>query len=575
MPYPKLKDERYSNFKGVNTKASKYLTGPNEALEIINWDLSKPGALTKAPGTTQYIGATTSGRVGGFYEFDRLSGASYVMVSANTNMYTVAGNSLNPVRTGLTNGGIFDFVTFVDRLFATNGSEFFKFDGSNTTNYSLPPGATPTSLSASGSGGGLSGTISYAYGYLNDRGYFGPAVNFRTTSQTGSTQIVVNGLTSWSGYGISAIVIYRGYDSGPFYAIGTASPSATSFTDTDLPLGTTIASEALWVTMAPQSIELYNNQLFLVGFSAYPSTFMYSDIAEPESVQPDSNEEVRTNDGDYLTAAKAYYSQLVLFKTKSTHALAGEDPDNFSLREVTDQYGCLSKRAAAVWEQRLWFLDQKGVFEFDGSNISNVSAKIEDIFRHMNIPVAKELSQMIHVKDRNEVWTSIPADGASFINTVVVYDYIAEGWWYRKGVNICSMGVFTGSLPLESVGFGGFSGSVHYFGSSLFTDNGMGMTLSVRFPFDSYDQHSTEHEWRRLWIDLDPSMGATKTVTVNFYKDQGSSYVLQRTNVQSEFQNRIEFGIPSKDLSVEFIHNEDQAIRLNGYTLAHRYQRDV
>jgi hypothetical protein len=183
---------------------------------------------------------------------------------------------------------------------------------------------------------------------------------------------------------------------------------------------------------------------------------------------------------------------------------------------------------------------------------------------------------MVHVKDRNEVWTSIPADGASFINTVVVYDYLAEGWWYRKGVNICSMGLFQGSLGnIESLGYGGFSGSIHYFGASFFQDNGQGMTASVRFPYNSYDQHSTEHKWRRLWIDLDPALGVTKTLTVNFYKNQGSSIALTRTNEQAIFQNRIDFGIASKDLSVEFIHNEDGPLRLNGYTLAHRFLRDV
>lgn len=574
MPIQKLKEERYSNFGGMNQKASRYLTSQNDALEIINFDLSRPGSLTKVPGTTQYIGATVSGRIGGFYEFSRLSGASYVITAANTNAYRVSGNSLNAIRTGLTSSGIFDFVTFVDRLFVTNGSEIWKWDGANSTNYSLPAGPTPTLLTDSGSGG-MSGTISYAFGYLNDRGYFGPAVNYLSTTITGKAQIVVDGLTAPTGYGISAIVIYRGYDQGPFYGITYINASSTSFTDINFDLGTSVAIDYLHFTMAPQSIELYNNQLFLIGFSASPSTFYYSEIGEPEGVLPESTAEVRTNDGDILTCGKAYYSQLVLMKGKSIHALSGDDPNNFAVREISDQYGCISKRAAATFEQRLHFLDEKGVCEFDGSNVQIASVKIEDTFKAMNLPVCRELAEMIHVKERNEVWTSIAIDGASYLNCIAVYDYVSNNWYLRKGVNASALGIFTGSVGVRSVGFGDFSGALNYFGASFFTDNGRGITTSVKFPYDPAAAHSDQKVFRRLWLDLDPNLGVTHSVIVNLFADQSATLALGVTFIQTSFQNRIDFGISAKDLSVQFILNEDSPLRLNGYTFAHRYQRDV
>lgn len=576
MPYPKLKEERYSNFQGVNQKASKYITGPNQALSLTNLDLSTIGSLTKRPGTTQYIGSTLSGRIGAFYEFEKLDGSSYVITAANTNAYKVVGNSFSAIRSGLTDSGIFDFVTFVDRLFATNGSEFWKFDGVNSTYYSLPPGATPSAVIPIGVGG-VSGLLQYAWGWLNDAGYYGPATNFIDVSASGVGSLAVLPPSPPIGYGLSAAVLYRGYSGGPYFPIQQVTPNgfvAGNDSGQD-PIFDFEAPDYLWFTMAPQSIELYNNQLFLIGFSGALSTFYYSDIGNPEGILPESFNEVRTNDGDFLTAGKAYYSQLVLTKNRSIHALAGEDPLNFSLREISDQYGCISKRAIVVWEQICWMLDEKGICEFDGSNVDIVSNQVEPIFRSMNLPVARELAQMIHVKDRNEVWTAIPCNGASFLNCVVHYDYLAKGWWVSEGVNTSAMNVFQGYLEKRTVGFGDFSGALNYFGASFFNDNGRGMTCSVRFPFSSNQEHSTEHFWRRLWLDLDPTVGVTKTITVNFYTNQGNSAVLTRTIVQSEFQNRIDYGISSKDLSPEFIFAADSPLRLNGYTLAHRFQRDV
>lgn len=581
MPYQKIHIESYSNFGGINAKASRYLTNQNEALQLVNMDFSRPGSLTKRPGTTLLYGTTLVGRIGGLYEFTKLNGASYNMVAANTVMYAASGNSLNPIRSGLTNNGIFDFVTFVDRLFTTNGSELFKFNGTDSYPFSLPSGPTLTSATPAGAGASMVGTYTYAYGYLNESGYFGPAANTLNTVAVSNERVDLAGITTPTGFGITAIVIYRGLVNESLFRIGYATPPATTFSDTNLPELTDAEGnfiplvDSLYFTMAPQHIELFNNQLFLIGFSSAPSTAFWSEIGKPESILPEYSAEFRTNDGDKLTAAKAYGGQLVVTKQRSVHVVSGEDPANFSFREITDQYGCISKRAIATFNQRCWFLDSKGVCEFNGANTDIVSNKVEEIFDAMNIDVASELAIMQHVKERNEVWTAIPTNGATFLNTIVCYDYDVGAWWTIEGVNVSSLNVFKGAFDRPTVEFGGYSGTVGYFGSSLFQDGPNGMTLLVQFPYSNAG-HSVEQQWRRLWVDVDPQLGGiTKILEVKMFSDQGSTAMLHRTLTINEFQDRIDYGIPAKDLSVQFIHNSDSPLRLNGYSLAHRYQRDV
>jgi hypothetical protein len=172
MSYSKHKTEKYSNLKGINTKISLY-TDTEEFRDLSNVNFAVPGALTKRPGTASYIGATVSGAITGLYEYEKLSGASYVIATANTNAYVVA-SPFTTIKASLQNGAIFDFVTFVDHLFAANGTDFFKFDGTNTSSYSLPAGLTGSWGVTAVIGGGLSGTFQAAYGYLNSRGYLGP-----------------------------------------------------------------------------------------------------------------------------------------------------------------------------------------------------------------------------------------------------------------------------------------------------------------------------------------------------------------------------------------------------------------
>lgn len=573
MPYPIIKEESYANFQGINNKASRKITGKNQVLELSNFDLQTIGALSKRPGTTMLIGQTLTGRIGAFYEYDKLNGASYLIVSANTNAYVRNGGAWNTIRAGQTDSGIYDFVTFVDYLFATNGSEIWKYQGTAATNFTLPPGATGTGLIGIAGGSLPVGVYNYFYGFLNDRGYYGPAINFIGGTCVNAVSLL--GISAPLNYGISSTIIYRGLSGTVPAMIAEIAPSATSFDDIGYPLQERLATDALWMTAAPQSMELWNNQLFLVGFSASPSLVRYSEVGEPESYLPDNSEEVRTNDGDKLTAAKAFGAQLVVCKTRSVHAFTGNDADNLELREISDQYGCISRRAIAVYDQKCWFLDQKGICEFNGSDTRIISTAVEETFAAMNLPVAKELAQMFHVKHRNEIWCNIPINGASHLNCVVVYDYDVDGWWTIDGIDASAMGIFSDDLGRPTTGFGDFSGAVSYFDSTAMADNQRGITCKVRFPFKAVEESATEHMFRRLWIDTDPQYGGTKVITVNFYKDQGNTPVLTRTVYQNEFQTRTEFGIPAKDLSIELIFSEASPLRINGYTLGHRFQRDV
>ncbi len=172
MANEKSKTESYELMGGINNKVSQYLNGPMEFSDLSNLHFSTPGALNKRPGTSLYLGATIASRITGGVEFQKLDGSSYIIVTANTNAYKVTG-SYSAFKSGLLNNALFDFTTYVDRLFGANGQDFFKYDGTNSTAYSLPPGATGWGVTAV-LGVGLSGTFVASYGYLNDRGYYGP-----------------------------------------------------------------------------------------------------------------------------------------------------------------------------------------------------------------------------------------------------------------------------------------------------------------------------------------------------------------------------------------------------------------
>lgn len=581
MSYPKQKLEAFTNFGGMNTKVSTYVNGPNEFRNIENMNFTTPGSLTSRMGTTLFSGATVSGRISGLYEFVKLDGSSYLVSTANTNAYKVDASSSVSFKSGLANGALFSMVTLVDRLFACNGTDTFVYDGTSATKYSLPAGDSSFTgaMAAGGSLAAGAATFTFAYGYLNDRGYYGPVglqLPVGVSGIAGSNSVTLSGLTTPTGFGITAIALYRTSSTGTDLFFTTFAPiGTTTLTDNGFPLSIQPATFYEYFTLAPRFYEIYNNQLYQAGVSSTPSTLYWSDVGIPEGVDSTFNAEVRTNDGDYITGLKSYQGALMVGKKKSLHQFKAASATDVLLQEVTDQYGVLSHRAMVVFEQQFWFLDQKGICEYNGANVQIVSTKIDPIFQAMNLTAAIDNAEAIHNKSQNEVWFSIPV-GSTINNTIVVYDYVSKAFTTYKGVDVSTLTVARRALNVPMPFVGGYTGAIFNFNTDLTSDYPNSFTCIAKSRFFDPMGNSTEQMYRRFYLNISPITAATLTADINFYTNNGTSLQLTRTMYMNPYQSRIDFGLPARSIQCEFAYSSaSYAIRLDGFVFENRFQRAV
>jgi len=68
----KLKSESYQNLGGINLKASPFLTGPQEFLNLVNFDFQTPGSLTKDTAQLEYLTQSYTGSIQSLYEYNKL-----------------------------------------------------------------------------------------------------------------------------------------------------------------------------------------------------------------------------------------------------------------------------------------------------------------------------------------------------------------------------------------------------------------------------------------------------------------------------------------------------------------------
>lgn len=663
MPHEKSKTDNYEHFGGINTKASKYLTGPREVLEAFNVDSSIVGDLSGRPGSTQYFSATFGGTgILGLAEYTKLNGYSKIFTAHPGGMWLGQDNSNTGISLGnmLSNQTLifnaysgttalqsipgvsfgsqqWDFQTFVDHQFFCDGRAFLKFNGTTQTYWGLPDvvfnrqTGVSDNIGVTGSAGaGVTiGYYYFAFAYMNERGFIGPArvdlipLNVGTTAQS----VYINTTFALTGFGITAMAVYSYYSPTyipefviPDLGVPTSTPIAAGSTvgwnvkrpderfrllslvptgatrmfstvgyesAGDIPnvyepfgqtnvitWGLTLKSFTSERLLNPVATELFKDQLF--WFCEDSSSAFFSDKGEPEGWQPEWEFEFRTNDGDKLRGMKTYGNRLVFGKELSLHELTGDDPENFSTREITTDYGILNNRACCTWEGKFWFLDRKGIAEYTGGLPQIVSEKIEDIFKRMNLSAARNTAEMCYMKNRDEVWTVIPIDGSNVNNLLIVYDINGQGWYFWNGPNISKLAKLIGRMGQETSFYGDYSNRVNTFGASYFGDNGSGFTSLVKFRYETPRGRSVENLFRRAFVDAESMAGnATLTIQTKFRADYGTSAQVSSSMVLSKIQAVQDFGIPASSLSLEVSHfSAVDSMRLHGYAMESRWLRN-
>ncbi len=330
-------------------------------------------------------------------------------------------------------------------------------------------------------------------------------------------------------------------------------------------------------TFTPKYLEQNNNVMFYSGFSNAPSSIQFSEIGEPEFTQPDYSFEVRTNDGDKVTGMKTYNSTVIVTKERSFAKIMGSTPEDLQLVELSTEFGCISNKSIVEFDQKLAWLDRRGILEFNGSTWQIISTPVEPIFRRMNLSAAREKACSVNHQYRNQVWFGIPIDGSSTNNITVVYDYLVGAWTYFDGFNPSSFALVKGSLGTPSAWRGDYSGKVHYFGESFYGDNGQGITC-LGVPNWEVDggQQSTSL-WRRFFLDVAPASGATGVINTRIFSNYDASTVQATFAMyQNQFQSRADFGIGAKAVTAEFSHfSASLPLLINGFSWTKRFLRNV
>lgn len=384
-------------------------------------------------------------------------------------------------------------------LFAVNGQDAVKTDGTDVTNFGITRPAAPTANTTLS--GVMTGTYYIAQTYYNeDTGHESSMSDYATMTPTSDEiQVVCDTPSDPQVTHIRYHIFKEGLTSQFFQVVLSTTPAVDA--TGGFPVGTVAVEINLsdadinnLVILSPTTTEndpppegasalLYHGSRMWVTDGR---DIFYSKIELPESFDLDERvESVNPDDGQLIVGfASISEDILLILKERSSYVLTGpNDPNTWEISELDLTVGCKALRTIIATEGEVWWEAEQGFFSVTPGekpkrrDTPAIGDKNENIsFLNLNTAVAA------YDKLRQRILFAVPYDGVTR-NTIILPFNKKLGIWEDvwDPMDISAMGtLFDAATGAPYVAIGNYKGRVFRLWDGAYVDG-------VRLVDDSND----------------------------------------------------------------------------------------
>lgn len=324
---------------------------------------------------------------------------------------------------------------------------------------------------------------------------------------------------------------------------------------------------------------VYRDRLFVLsssGAGTLNSRLYFSSIADFSATGwPSTNFiDVRAGDGDFLTCLAVIHDLLLIFKTKSTHALYVQGlPENWVLRSINPEIGCVSKYTPREIEGFLFFVGARGVYKTDGNIFEDLSSSIFTQFHNRTINLTTTNVDTAAWFDDKYILLLRPDTSTT---KYFVYHLRTGGWTEWQPVAGITPAYFIEvqtTSPPKGLYCGDLSatGKIYRYGGSGYTDSGS--LYEARFSTKEFDFGMPSTFKRGKWLGVD-ILGAG-TAIVNYTVDGTDRNGTTLTSIERRAEHKSLGPGYFRVLTVSMSVTSNAAFTLLGLTLYLHKKRAV
>lgn len=216
-------------------------------------------------------------------------------------------------------------------------------------------------------------------------------------------------------------------------------------------------SESTITTYAPKGefMELHYDRLWIAGDKDNPDRVYFSTasvngadiedftvpIEEGEANQHGGFIDVRSYDGGKIIGLKVIFNAVVIFKNKTAYKVFGNSPDNYELVQLFSSNGAIADKSICVGNNGAFFLNNDGIYFYDGTNTNLISQKISKTIGKMNENYS---SKSVGYYYNNKYYLAIPTGDSTTNNVLVIYDS------YKNAFTVHDIGSIVGFIEYNN-----------------------------------------------------------------------------------------------------------------------------
>ena len=267
--------------------------------------------------------------------------------------------------------------------------------------------------------------------------------------------------------------------------------------------------------------------------------------------------------GDVITAMIAFKDALYVFKRNDIFIIQ-KTAYGYGVYHLNSDVGCVADGCVIVANDLIMFPSERGVELYDGVKpyTPEFSLAVNKTFLSAD-PTGYKYMSMVHDKEYNEVWLSIPSRVSSGTPTTTVWNYIKNKFYlfqfYKIPSCLVSCKDSTGKRVVKMGTRDGYVLLCDY-GTA---DNATAITATYRKGWMDMEAHGIA---RLLKVKYE--LPAAKTITANIYVDMdkdvfrtaaltGVTPAATDIDLRRIIGDKAELGTRNRWLSVEFTNAED------------------
>lgn len=448
--------------KGLNSHISEFAVSDNQFPIAQNVRFNKKAAAVSKRDSVVSGGSMGSFPIKSIHRYYKSDGNQQLIATGSTKVAIRNDTTLTytNIKTGLTDGARWQWVTYHDVAIGGNGSNNnIKYDGKTQVTANTDGSRTAENLCADlgapfaelNTGANLDASSWYQYKVAFYDGSTYSYSSARSNAiQTGATvrDITLTDIPIGP-EGTTHRYIYRTVGDASkaaveadasFYLAGTiVGNSLVTWDDTvtDAVLLADIAPT--WTTASAGTnatppkckyLLIHNTCLFCAGNTTYQSRLYWSDYFNPDYFDSLTGyEDIRLDDGDKITFVKNQYGLVCVGKTNTISKFYTEEDDS-SLWYASDPFsyiGCPAPYSVDNTPKGLFYLSRSGLYAFNGQNSSFISDAVTKDILDIQQTNIEEVVGKFFGTEYHLAYTSNQS-GEAANNRVLVYDIVRDAY---------------------------------------------------------------------------------------------------------------------------------------------------